>query len=331
LDGKFRKFDIDNSKALDETEAMDLLSACGANSNGGLNDLILHDLIHRAKQTAKSCQEGNSRISLDDIFDKEPKPRGVGWKRAKSFANKKLGFGKQKLELVLISEEMQEVNFFEFLFLMRLVRRRELEAQAERLRGLFAYYDSTKSGKIQMKDVTRIFRDLGLTPRSRQEQLEIKQILDEVDEDGDGTFDFKEFSKMVQRCQERLERLVRIDEERYAASLGIANQRCRELRQLFTDHKNLEVNAMMITELRNLMNTMQRWYSSEQLHVLFNGFVREDIGGIDARAFLRMMHAIEIAKTHGQLPPKKEKPQEVFTRAKKREATTPDEDEDEKE
>mmetsp|Transcript_101289 Transcript_101289/g.179993 ORF Transcript_101289/g.179993 Transcript_101289/m.179993 type:complete len:965 (-) Transcript_101289:74-2968(-) len=310
LGGKFKKFDVDDSQQLDEAEVLDLLAACGANANGGLDDILLHDLIWRSKQMAKKVRKGETTtMPGDEIFTLEDqKPKSVGWKRAKSFARKKLGVGKEPLDLVLISEESLEVNFYEFLYLMKLVRQRELEGQIERLKGLFEYYDSSKSGRILMKDVTRIFRDLGLTPRSRQEQLEIKQILDEVDEDGDGSFDFKEFSMMVQRCQERLERLVRIDEERYAVSLGLSLPRCRELRKLFTDHKHPGRNAIFITELRNVMNTLQRWYTSDQLHVLFNEFVREDIGGIDARAFLRMMHAIEVAKTHGYLPPKKEVP-----------------------
>ncbi|CAE7374639.1 unnamed protein product [Symbiodinium microadriaticum] len=47
-----------------------------------------------------------------------------------------------------------------------------------------------------------------------------------------------ETAAKVQLCQERLERLVRIDEERYAMALGFSEDRFRELRKVFLDHKN---------------------------------------------------------------------------------------------
>jgi len=183
---------------------------------------------------------------------------------------------------------------------MKLVRKIVREGQYDKLRSLFNYYDSDSSGQVARSELWRLFQDLGLQPRSRKEQLEMKQIFDEVDENGNGQFTFDEFVVLVQRSQEHLERLVRMSEEQYGESIGLSFKRVRELRKLFQDHKT--ENVLSVEGLRAAMNQLQRWYSPEELFELFEGFFREDLGGVDSRGFLRLMGAIEVSKTVGQLP-----------------------------
>ncbi|CAK9079819.1 Hypothetical protein SCF082_LOCUS38088, partial [Durusdinium trenchii] len=116
------------------------------------------------------------------------------------------------------------------------------------------------------------------------EQLEIKQVLNEVDEDGTGALGWSEFTQVVLLCQERLERLVRQDEENYAVAVGFTVERCRELRKIFLDSKN-EWNVMEMPELRRAMTLMQRPYKSEELLILFNNFNRG--GHMDFRSFIK--------------------------------------------
>jgi len=192
------------------------------------------------------------------------------------------------------------VDFFDFLYLMKFVRQKSREIQTEELRNFFLKLDRDENGNVAVKDVMRLFKELNLSPRSRQEQLEIKQVLNEVDEDGAGTLNWSKFTHVVQLCQERLERLVRVDEEAYGVGLGFTESRFRDLRKLFLDQKT-ETCVLQIQEFRKVMNVLQRPYSSEQLLTLFRSFASSE-GHLDFRAMLRMLCAIEIHKTDGQLP-----------------------------
>jgi len=182
-----------------------------------------------------------------------------------------------------------------------LVRRMDRESQQEHLRTIFNKYDNDKSGAIAIKEISKLFGDLGITPRTRKEQLEIRMIFDEVDENGDGEFAFQEFELLIQRVQERLDRLARLDEEEFALQIGLPLQRCREIRKLFQDNVSGGTQLLFVSELRTVMNQLQRRYSSEELLNLFEAFGRQDNGGVDAKGFLRMIHAIEVARTHGQI------------------------------
>jgi len=306
-DALFRKFDVDDGKTLDENEVSELLVECGVNSKVCGTTEQLNEMLSSCKERAKTARR--QQLSSTQLEPEQKEVKAAGWKKMKKAARKKFGkrMKEKPDEWEIVTDDLMEIDFFEFLYLMKLVRQRDHEGQQERLKYLFEYYDQDRSGEVAIKEVTRLFRDLGLTPRSRQEQLEIKQILDEVDENGDGTFTFPEFAVMVQRCQERLERLVRIDEERYAVSLGYTVERCKELRKLFQEFKHPDYNVLFITELRQVMNVLQRWYTSAQLHEVFAEFASTESGGIMPRGFLRMMYAIEIAQTHGQLPERKKR------------------------
>eukprot|EP00933_Yihiella_yeosuensis_P032758 TRINITY_DN26398_c0_g1_i1.p1 TRINITY_DN26398_c0_g1~~TRINITY_DN26398_c0_g1_i1.p1 ORF type:complete len:323 (+),score=81.16 TRINITY_DN26398_c0_g1_i1:219-1187(+) len=277
-------------------------------------------MVQKTKQDAAIARHGRRALALaQNLVGSKNKmkigssPKGsstgprmsVGWRSLqKTFSRSGSAFNKKEDSKEDDSAFM--MNFHEFLHLMKEVRTRQQEADNESLRTMFDYYDADKSGEVSSKEMGRLFQDLGLQPRSRQEQLEIKKIFDEVDDDGSRSFGFSEFCALVQRSRERLERLFRVDEEKYAISLGIPMARVRELRKVFKEHKcqtNVAGRApgvICVPELRKIMNHFQRWYSSDEIHQLFHEFSREDLEGIDSKGFLRMMHAIEIACTAGK-------------------------------
>merc|ERR1719160_1139756 len=113
-----------------------------------------------------------------------------------------------------------ELNFAEFLALMTMVRKMHREAHQSELRSAFNTYDADKSGLLQVKEILGLFATLGLTPKTREEQQDIRMLLNEVDENGDGEFNFAEFEILVQRVHERLDRMTRKEEETYALEIG---------------------------------------------------------------------------------------------------------------
>lgn len=278
----FTKFDADGSGMLEADEIWQLLAACGCQQTSSFERKAAENLIARAKWMTR-CQKDRANPTFF---------------RADSCDDR--AFSQRLLDEY--SDEL-ECNFTEFLTLMRLVRESNRESQTESLQGLFNRYDTDGSGDIQIKEIHRLFQDLGLSPKTREEQLEIRAILDEVDEDGNGCFDINEFMQLVQRVHERLERISRIDEEKFAMDIGLPLQRCRELRSLFQEvapGEGLTHTALLgIGGLRQVVDRLGRRYDSRVLVDLFWSFGRET-GGVDGRGLLRMFHAIEVAKTHGQ-------------------------------
>jgi len=298
LDFLFRKHNRYGNRYLNENEVLELLVACGADARLLCTELV-PSLIREGRHLANQAKRVQHMPEPHVQFAKtETATLGAGWRKVQKRARPRIRRSFRQYEIVSLSEE--EVDFFDFLYLMKFVRQKSREIQTEKLRNLFLKLDKDERGNVAIKDVMRLFRDLNLSPRSRQEQLEIKQVLNEVDEDGTGTLSWFKFTYVVQLCQERLERLVRIDEERYAMALGFSEDRFRELRKVFLDHKN-EACVLQIKELRSVMNALQRPYSSEELLRLFQAFSASE-GHFDLRCLIRLLCAIEIQRTEGQLP-----------------------------
>lgn len=275
----FLQYDEDDSGILEEEEIARCLAVCGLQGKSRLSRRGLHGLIRRAKRAATRRLSyyrldsllDESAVALDDVGDEEH-------------------------EAVVA-----EVNFREFLTLMMLVQRINREEQRSETQEIFSSYDVNNKGRIQIKDITGLFRALGLQPKTREEQLEIRAIWDEVDEHGDGAFNFQEFELLVHRMRERLERHERREEERFALDLGLPLRRCRELRDIFREHLGPGCTELSVPELRQVVESLHLRYTSEELISLYHSFEREDRGGIDYKGFMRMMHAIEVAQTHGSV------------------------------
>ncbi|CAE8725543.1 unnamed protein product, partial [Polarella glacialis] len=214
-----------------------LVEASGVNTNNMAKE-SLYEMIRGCKLLASAAREeasGGARKRCTGILEgmsTSPRRDAQGWNKVKSATIESLSWGEEEDD-----KSVPIIEFFEFLYLMKLVRKIVREGQYDKLRSLFNYYDSDSSGQVARSELWRLFQDLGLQPRSRKEQLEMKQIFDEVDENGNGQFTFDEFVVLVQRSQEHLERLVRMSEEQYGESIGLSFKRVRELRKLFQDHK----------------------------------------------------------------------------------------------
>jgi Ca2+-binding EF-hand superfamily protein len=297
----FKQFDVDGSGTLQEEEVMKCLNCCGLQrTHGKLSHEAMSELLIKAKLAANA----DMKAHLDREAGSED-----GEMRKQISDGSGSGNGRQNTDELLENFTM-ELNHAEFLTLMTMVRQLVREASQPELQAAFKKYDTDRSGSLQVKEILVLFANLGLTPRTREEQREIRMILDEVDENGDGEFNFQEFEVLVHRTNEHLDRLTRKQEEDYAAEIGLSCKRCRELRDIFQSAKHLDSMVLSISQLREVVEGLYHRYSSDELLSLFYTFGREDGSGVTGKGFLRMMHAIEIAKTHGQpvgqMPVKKE-------------------------
>lgn len=295
LDFLFRRFDRHRRKKLTENEVLNLLVACGADSRLLRSD-FMPSLVREGRFLGTATLRGRGSL-LEPKHAFTTPQTSSGWKKLQKVARPRVTNRPSRFEVVG-GPQGEELNFFDFLYLMKFMRQQSLEVQIDDVGAFFHRMDKDEYGNIQMKEAMRLFPELGLSPRSRVEQLEIKQILNEVDEGGTGTLSWDQFTQVVLLCQERLERLVRSDEEHFAVSLGFTVERCRELRKVFMDSKN-DFNFMEIPELRRAMTMMQRLYKSEELISLFTNFAHR--GQMDFRCFIKMMHAVDILKTESHL------------------------------
>ena len=86
-----------------------------------------------------------------------------------------------------------EIDFEEFLMLMRLRMGESGDDAEQNLRDVFDIFDADGSGNIDRDEMRNLMKKLAqdLT------EDEITQIIDEVDKDGDGEISFEEFKSLV--------------------------------------------------------------------------------------------------------------------------------------
>jgi calmodulin len=88
----------------------------------------------------------------------------------------------------------KEIDFEEFLVLMK--SRCEVDPQdpEKELRDAFAVFDTDGSGSIDRKELKRLMKKLG----QALTEAEVDAMMDEVDSNGDGEISYDEFKAMMQ-------------------------------------------------------------------------------------------------------------------------------------
>jgi Ca2+-binding EF-hand superfamily protein len=162
----------------------------------------------------------------------------------------------------------KDLTFRDCLVLFRRVRAdQERNSEAE-LGELFKLYDRDLSGELNMVEISAVLSDYGLTPRCREDQEAIKQLLDEIDADGSGTFEFPEFLKLIQRIEERMQALQFQREAVVAKTLGYSPAQVLELRDCFCMLDTDGSGSLGVDELREVLDAIRINKTSDQLKEL---------------------------------------------------------------
>merc|ERR1719502_716190 len=74
------------------------------------------------------------------------------------------------------------------------------EAELRHLREICKRYDADGSGDLDPKECSEVLADLGLKPTTREEKLELAEIMEEL-QAGDGDIDFMQLCLIVQRLR----------------------------------------------------------------------------------------------------------------------------------
>ena len=133
-------------------------------------------------------------------------------------------------------------------------------------KAAFELFDKDRNGKITSKELGTVMRGLGQNPTEE----ELKQIIREVDLDGNGTIDFKEFlCLMVKKMKD-----TDTDEELLEAFKVFD----RDGNGFITSH-----------ELRNVMNSLGENLTPEEIEEMIKEADLDNDGQIDYNEFVKMM------------------------------------------
>lgn len=111
---------------------------------------------------------------------------------------KKLGQNPTEAELIEMINSVDdngdnEIDFNEFLVLMK-YRISDKDADPDKeLRDAFAVFDTDGSGSIDRRELKKLMKKLGQALSDK----ELEAMMDEVDTDGDGEISFAEFKSMM--------------------------------------------------------------------------------------------------------------------------------------
>lgn len=167
-----------------------------------------------------------------------------------------------------LSDEDDELTFRACLKLFRSVRADQEKTSEPELSELFKLYDRDMSGELNMVEISAVLSDYGLTPKCRSDQEAMKQLLDQIDEDGSGSFEFQEFLKLIQRIEERMQALQFQREAVVATELGFTAPQVLELRDCFYMLDVDGSGALGVDELREVLDAIRITMTSEQLKEL---------------------------------------------------------------
>ncbi|CAD7965836.1 unnamed protein product [Amoebophrya sp. A25] len=154
---------------------------------------------------------------------------------------------------------------------------------------------------LSMGEVSRLLTDIGLAPRTKAEQDQLRAILNDSDVDSSGEIDFHEFQGLYARVILEYEFTQGEQMLREARELGFLDEEhVLELKEIFdiidTDHSG----KLDITEVREVIGKLyhiaapQSFLTSETLWGLFHSLELDPLrDGIDFHAFLRMIRNIE--------------------------------------
>lgn len=185
------------------------------------------------------------------------------------------------------------MDFHDFLWLIRHVREECRKGARQDLKTVFSRFDKDKSGNLSLCEVSMLIAEIGLTPRCREDQDEIKKLLSEVDADGSGELDFEEFQELVQKITEKLRSGQRRRENETAKVLGFSSKQVSELRDAFFQLDDDGNGQLSIDECRQTLTILRKNMTSEELHDLFSTIDRDGSGEIDFGEFLHFMRTIE--------------------------------------
>jgi len=142
------------------------------------------------------------------------------------------------------------------------------EEQIAEFKEAFSLFDKDNDGTITTKELGTVMRSLGQSPT----EPELRDMINEVDADGNGTIDFEEFLSMMSK------KAGHQDED-------------AELQEAFKVFDKDQSGKISKTELRQVMQSLGEKISDAELDEMIREADVDGNGEIDFAEFRKMMTA----------------------------------------
>jgi Ca2+-binding EF-hand superfamily protein len=185
-----------------------------------------------------------------------------------------------------------KVIFQEFLRLVRTLRKEQLKREECDLKAMFKRLDKNRNHTLEVSEISGLLQEFGVQPHCWEDQMQIRRILEQVDEDGNGNFSFEEFCRLVQRVREYLATVMRRRQRTTAETLGFGDRQVAELRDVFFTLDLSQRGSLTVEQLRKALDTLKMSMSPENLRTLVADFESDGVGTLDFHGFLRFFKAV---------------------------------------
>jgi len=150
------------------------------------------------------------------------------------------------------------VGFVELLVLVKMLRSEQAASQEKWLRGLFDQFDKDCSSSLDVHEVTSLLGVMHLQPKTREEQLELKRLLGEMDKDHSGDLSFEEFHNLLMRLHEINDMDARRHQLITSTRLGLQQVQVMEMRQVFFSLDDAEAGYLDAETLEKALRILQK-------------------------------------------------------------------------
>eukprot|EP00747_Dinoflagellata_sp_TGD_P102856 gnl/TRDRNA2_/TRDRNA2_168785_c0_seq1.p1 gnl/TRDRNA2_/TRDRNA2_168785_c0~~gnl/TRDRNA2_/TRDRNA2_168785_c0_seq1.p1 ORF type:complete len:451 (-),score=96.17 gnl/TRDRNA2_/TRDRNA2_168785_c0_seq1:24-1376(-) len=208
-----------------------------------------------------------------------------------------IGYGMKRKTRILVEELIanfvhDSVTFPWFLDLVSQVRSYQQRQRAHEVRKLFSTYDVDRSGSLSMKEIFAILVDLGLQPRTLEQQESIAELIEEVDSDGSGEISADELVHMCQRISERLQRLMRAAEDKICDEHNFSKQDVKELRDAF-DAMDVDENAVLsLHEVERAVRIFRWQIPDDKISAMISEVDSDNTGTLNFCEFVTLMRYV---------------------------------------
>lgn len=128
----------------------------------------------------------------------------------------------------------------------------------EDLTASFRYYDRDGSGQLSMHEIYGILEEFEMLPRSKAEQQEVGQVIEQLDRDGSGAFDESEFQDFIQMMIQQGRLTERKNEHEAAMNLNFTEEQFAYLRRIWTSLKpRMDGTITQMNLAQNLVHLLQ--------------------------------------------------------------------------
>mmetsp|Transcript_69586 Transcript_69586/g.153530 ORF Transcript_69586/g.153530 Transcript_69586/m.153530 type:complete len:710 (-) Transcript_69586:56-2185(-) len=272
----------------ENSEAINIFAQCDTDCDGCLNLDEFQAFVQKVRAKLLTLRR-REEVQIAKKFDLEPEilhefrsDLPSFWKIFERYSFNKVDQGVRKEDLLpfmvdiglapsnteepqclplidVISEFAQK--YTKFPALLEILRKGRLAVRAsleEDLTASFQYYDRDGSGQLSMQEIYGILEEFEMLPRTKAEQQEVGQVIEQLDRDGSGAFDISEFQDFFQMMIQQGRLSERKNEHDAAVSLNFSDEQFAYLRRTWMSLKpRIDGTVTQMNLAQNMVHLLQ--------------------------------------------------------------------------